>query len=237
VSRRSGALLAAAFAALAGLTAAGAFTRLDQWAVDHAMPGASFSRVSTSLLTDVIPLYHVRWHSPWSVATNLVTLPASFLLSLVIVAALSRRLGLALLACVAVEVICKETLTRPALYHGFGHIEPFDSSFPSGHALRTVLIAVAVASVWPRLTPAASAWATASVVLLLLGGWHTPSDLVGGVGLGGLAAVVAVPRGRTGSPRCGVLGRPASTASEAPCVLASRRPAHPRDEHHRGETS
>jgi membrane-associated phospholipid phosphatase len=188
---RSSALLAAAFAALAGLTAAGVFSGLDQWAVDHAMPGASFSRVSTSLVSDVIPLYHVRWHSPWSVATNLVTLPASFLLSFVIVAALSRRLGLALLACVAVEVVCKETLTRPLLHHGELHIGPFDSSFPSGHALRTVLIAVAVATAWPRLTLAATAWATASIVLLLLGGWHTPSDLVGGTALGLLGATAA----------------------------------------------
>jgi membrane-associated phospholipid phosphatase len=191
VSRRSSALLAAAFGALAGLTAAGAFSGLDQWAVNHAMPGASFSRVSTSIATDVIPLYHVRWHSPWSVATNLVTLPASFLLSLVIVAALSRRLGLALLACVAVEVICKETLTRPALHHGALHIGPFDSSFPSGHALRSVLIAVAVATVWPRLALGATAWATVSVVFLLLGGWHTPSDLIGGVMLGLLGATAA----------------------------------------------
>jgi membrane-associated phospholipid phosphatase len=199
VFRRSGALLlAGAFAALTGLTAAGAFSSVDQWAVDHAMPGATFSRVSTSLLSDVIPLYHVRWQSPWSVATNLVTLPASFLLSLVVVAALSRRLGLALLACVAVEVICKETLTRPALHHGALHIGPFDSSFPSGHALRTVLVAVAVATVWPRLTPAAAAWATVSVVLLMLGGWHTPSDLVGGVLLGllGLTAAGALRRRR-----------------------------------------
>lgn len=189
--RRSSVLFAAAFAALAGLTAAGGFSRLDQWAVDHAMPGASFTHVSTSLLTDVIPLYHVRWHSPWSVATNLVTLPASFVLSFVIVAALSRRLGLALLVCVAVEVICKETLTRPALYDGALHIGPFDSSFPSGHALRTVLIAVAVAAAWPRLAVGASTWAAASLVLLLLGGWHTPSDLLAGVVLGLLGASAA----------------------------------------------
>ena len=35
-------LLVAAFAALAGLVAAGSLTRLDQWAVDHAMPGVAF---------------------------------------------------------------------------------------------------------------------------------------------------------------------------------------------------
>lgn len=189
--RRSSALLAAAFAALAGLTAGGVFSGLDQWSVDHAMPGASFTRVSTSLLSDVIPLYHVRWHSPWSVAVNLVTLPGSFLLSLVIVAALSRRLGLALVACVVVEVICKEALTRPALHDGSLHIGPFDSSFPSGHALRIVLIVVAVANARPRLAFAATAWAAASVVLLLLGGWHTPTDLIGGVLLGLLGAAAA----------------------------------------------
>lgn len=191
MSLRSGVLLAALFAALSGLVAAGTFTGLDQWAVDHAMPGGSFHRVQTGLLEDVIPLYHVRWHSPYSVAVNVVTLPASFLISLVIVAAVSRRLGLALLAAVAVEVLCKETLTRPALHRGSFHIGPFDSSFPSGHALRTVLVAVAVGTLWPRSRTLAAAWAAVSIVLLLLAGWHTPTDLAGGVLLGLLGATAA----------------------------------------------
>ena len=34
------------------------------------------------------------------------------------------------------------------------------------------------------------------------------------------------------TPRCRVLGRPDRTTIGAPCVLASRRPSHPRNEHH-----
>src|SRR5260370_35589541 len=49
--------------------------------------------------------------------------------------------------------------------------------------------------------------------------------------------MVVESRGRAGSLRCGVLGRAASTTSGAPCVLASRRPARPLDEHHSAEPS
>jgi len=188
VSRRSAVALAAAFAALASLVAAGVFTSLDQWAVDHAMPGASFHHAAGGFLEGVVPLYHTRWSSGYSIAVNIVTLPAAFLVALVIVFARSRRLGVALVAAVLVEVLCKATLDRPALYDGAFHIKPFDSSFPSGHALRTVLVAVAL---WPLAGYAVVAWVVASIGLLLLAGWHTPSDLAGGVVLGALGAAAA----------------------------------------------
>jgi hypothetical protein len=192
VSRRSTALLAlaGAFAALAGLVAAGTFTRLDQWAVDHAMPGASFHQAKEAILDGLVPLLHSRWGSGWAIAANIVTLPASFLVALALALAYSRLLAAVLVAGVAVEVVCKELLERPALYHGSLHISTFDSSFPSGHALRTVIVAGAVAWTWPRATAAAAVWAAVSVVLLLLAGWHTPSDLAGGVVLGLLALLV-----------------------------------------------
>ena len=199
--RRSTVALAAAFAALAALVAAGVFTGVDQWAIDHAMPGGHFRNAHVeSFLHAAIPLYATRWSDAYSVAVNLVTLPASFLISLVIVFACSRLLGLALLAGVAVEVICKETLERPALHKGALHIIPFDSSFPSGHTLRTVLVAVAVATVWTRLRAAAAIWAAAAIALLLLAGWHTPSDLLGGLALGllGAGAAGALRRRRLG---------------------------------------
>ena len=155
------------------------------------MPGAHFGNAQTNLLADVIPLYHVRWSSAWSVAVNVVTLPASAVISLVLVWLASRALGLALLAAVAVEVICKETLERPALHTGALHIVPFDSSFPSGHALRATLVAIAFASVRPRWRGVAASWLAASLALLLLAGWHTPSDLLGGALLGLLGAGAA----------------------------------------------
>lgn len=162
------------------------------------MPGAHFRNAQTNLLADAIPLYHVRWGSAWSVAVNVVTLPASALISVVLVWLASRALGLALVAAVAVEVLCKETLDRPALHQGALHIVPFDSSFPSGHALRATLVAFALTSVRPRLRGVAALWLAASLALLLLAGWHTPSDLLGGVTLGllGAGAAGALRRGR-----------------------------------------
>src|SRR6185437_5333655 len=135
VSRRSAAFLAAVFATLAALVAAGAFTRLDQWSIDHLMPGGSFRHKPESLINGLVPLLHAGWGSGYAIAVDIVTLPASFVIALVTVALCSRALGLALIAAVGVEVICKELLTRPALYDGSFHIAAFDSAFPSGHAL------------------------------------------------------------------------------------------------------
>jgi membrane-associated phospholipid phosphatase len=171
--------------------AAGALTRVDQWAVDHLMSGLNSHRSQTGLLDGLVPLLHQRWDSADGVAANIVTLPASFLIALAIVAACSRVLAVALVAAVAVEVVCKELLTRPALYNGRWHIAAFDSSFPSGHALRTVIVAAAIAWRWPRARIPAIAWAIASIVLLQLAGWHTPTDLAGGVLLAALALLVA----------------------------------------------
>ena len=176
------------------LVAVGALTHLDQWAVDHLMPGAHFRRHGGGIAEGVVPLAHAHWHGALAIAANVVTLPASFFVALAIVVWRSRALAVALVAAVAVEVVCKETIVRPALYSGALHVGAFDSSFPSGHALRTVLVAAAVAplfGVW-----AAAAWALASLALLLLAGWHTPSDLAGGVLLGGLALLCVRGGGR-----------------------------------------
>jgi membrane-associated phospholipid phosphatase len=178
-------LASAAFAALAGLVAAGALTGVDQWAVDHLMPGGTFENEGGGILAALIPLYRTHWDNGWSVAANVVTLPASFVIALALVAWRSRVLALLLVAGTAVETVCKETLDRPALYDGAHHITGFDSSFPSGHALRTVLVAAAFARPWT------AAWAVASVVLLQLAGWHTPTDIAGGLLLGGLALLGA----------------------------------------------
>jgi membrane-associated phospholipid phosphatase len=193
VFRRSAAVLAAAYATLAVLVAAGALTRVDQWGVDHLMPSASFRHAQAGWLEAAVPLLHQRFDSPLSVATDIVTLPAAALVSLAIVLALSRAAGTGLVVAwtfgSAVELLCKHVLVRPALHDGSFHIAAFDSSFPSGHAMRAVLVAFAIARVWPRVRPLAVAWVFASVVLLQVAGWHTPSDLAGGLLLGGLAVL------------------------------------------------
>jgi membrane-associated phospholipid phosphatase len=188
VSLRNAIGIAAAFAALAALVAAGVFTGLDQWSIDHLMPGRDPRPSTSSLAGDLVPLLGSHWRTPLGIIANLVTVPASFLVALAIVAWRSRLLAVVLCAAVAVEVVCKEALVRPALYDGTFHIEAFDSSFPSGHALRTVLVAAAV---WPLARRVAAAWVIASLALLLLAGWHTPTDLAGGVLLAGLALLGA----------------------------------------------
>ena len=180
--------LAVAFATLALLVSFGALTRFDPWGVDHLMPGASFGEKEPTFVDSLVPLLGAHWDTWLGGVANIVTLPASFLLSLAIVAWRSRLLAVALIAGVAVEVVCKQLIDRPALYDGAFHITSFDSSFPSGHTLRTILVAAAV---WPLLRGWAVAWAVASIVLLQLAGWHTPTDIVGGVLLGLLALLGA----------------------------------------------
>jgi membrane-associated phospholipid phosphatase len=188
VSRRRAALLAIAFATLAALVGAGVLTRFDQWGVDHLMPGADFREGTPTFAESLVPLLGAHWDTWLGSVADIVTLPASFLISLAIVAWRSRVLALALIAAVAVEVVCKELIERPALYGGAFHIAAFDSSFPSGHTLRTVIVAAAV---WPLLRGWAIAWAVASIVLLQLAGWHTPTDILGGLLLGVLALLGA----------------------------------------------
>jgi membrane-associated phospholipid phosphatase len=192
VSRRSGAaLLAVAYGALAGAVAAGSLAGLDQWAVRHLMPGAAHRHGEPGALEAVVPLLHANWDGGLAIAANVVTIPAGALISVLIVFALSRTLCVALVAADLVELLCKSVVTRPALYDDGVHVRAFDASFPSGHALRAVIVAGAIAHVWPRLRDWAVAWVIASVALLQLAGWHTPSDLAGGVALGLLALLGA----------------------------------------------
>ena len=181
--------LAVAFATLAVLVCAGAFTRFDQWGVDHLMPGADFRERQADVRRQPRAaarraLGHLaRRRREHRHAAGVVSHSRSR--SSRGARGCSR---VALLAAVAVEVVCKELIERPALYDGAFHISAFDSSFPSGHTLRTVLVAAAV---WPLLRGWAVAWAVASIVLLQLAGWHTPTDILGGVLLGLLALLGA----------------------------------------------
>jgi membrane-associated phospholipid phosphatase len=194
-------LLSLSFAALAVLVSTGACTGLDQWAVDRLMPGAVFTSTEAGLAEALIPLYHTQWDNAYSVAANVVTLPASFVVSLVLVGRRSRRLAVLLVAATAVETLCKHVLTRPELDAGM-HITAFDASFPSGHTIRTVIVAGAFAH------PLTALWAVCAIVLLQLAGWHTPTDILGGVLLGLLALLLG---GGARALRARRLARPRAT--------------------------
>jgi membrane-associated phospholipid phosphatase len=196
------ALSAAAFAALAVLVATGALTRLDQWACDHLMPFAvAASAAPPTVLESLVPLYHAIWQPAGAAVTQIVTLPGQVLISFAIVAVGAWKLRapvwiVALLGATVVEVICRHVITRPALYRDGVHVTAFDSSWPSGHALRCALVAAVLAAVWPRARTAILAWLVAAAALLVLTGFHAPTDVVGGLLLALLGCGAAVAAGR-----------------------------------------
>jgi len=73
-------------------------------------------------------------------------------------------------------------------------------SFPSGHAIRSVLMAGAVSEALPMARRPALAWAIVTVVVVSLSRGHVLTDVIGGVLAG--AALVGWAR-RPGRPRAG----------------------------------
>jgi membrane-associated phospholipid phosphatase len=178
---------------LAGLVASGALTGLDQWAVEHTMPFAGGSSARPTLLESVVPLLHAQFHPLGAGIAQIVTLPGQAVISFLLVVAAAWKLRNATwiavwVAAVAVELLVRHTLTRPALYRHGAHLVAFDTSWPSGHALRCAIVATAIAAAWPQLRVLLIAWLAACAALLELAGFHTPTDIAGGV----LLALVAV---------------------------------------------
>src|SRR5436305_6049109 len=157
VFRRSG-ILAAAYAALAVLVATGAVSGIDQWAIDHTMPDLG-DAVTPTKLEAVVPLLRAKSDSAIAVVANVVTLPAQALIASLLVAAccavLVRRgraraavvWGSAWVAANAVEVLCKALLERPLLHSHGKLLDSLQSSWPSGHTIRSVLLVVILATV------------------------------------------------------------------------------------------
>lgn len=182
-----GALL---FAATAALVSAGTFTWLDQYAVDHLMPWLRprqhpFVTVSSLTLPGI-------GGSVGRTLVDLWTYPAAFVPSglLVVVCAwrlrARRRLDPAIAWCVlwvagnAIELAGKLALERPALYRDGIHVSGFDQSLPSGHTIRSLLVAGAVAYTWRR-GHLAFAWAAGVAFALVVLGHHTPTDVAAGL--------------------------------------------------------
>ena len=205
---------AVAFVALAALVGSGAANGVDQWACDHAMPFAGAPEPPPTLLESIVPLLHASFDTVGAAVAAVVTLPGQVLVSLLLVAIAARALwrqgrrhaAVAWLAVwlvtTGVEVIFRHTLTRPPLYRDGVHVVSFDSSWPSGHALRCTIVAAALATAWPRLRVPLAIWLGSALVLLELAGSHTPTDIAGGL----LLATVAVA-GAGMLEASGLLGR------------------------------
>jgi membrane-associated phospholipid phosphatase len=189
-----------AFTALAILVAIGSLSGVDQWSVEHLMPGLTPGSGKPSLLGSLVPIFHPgKEHGHVAVAalTYGIVWIASVVPSVLLVGAallylrsrgrerLACRLGIVFVAVNVFEVVGKALVTRPALYsHEVGariHVLPFDSSFPSGHAIRAVLLVTCLAACFPRLKSVGLAWLVAVSVMLVVGGWHTPSDVASGL--------------------------------------------------------
>jgi MYXO-CTERM domain-containing protein len=178
-------LPAAGFIVLAVLVQATDFDRLNSFARRH-----------------LEPLAEGRGHPRLNNLAEAVVSPAApttaALLILVVAALLwirRRRLEAiawpaALAAGLLVELVSKVLIDqhRSGVWHGFGLT--LDSSFPSGHMLRAIVLAGAAAAVWPRSRIWLAAWCAAVAISLQLSGWHLPTDIAGGV-LAGLALAAA----------------------------------------------
>jgi membrane-associated phospholipid phosphatase len=197
---------AAAFVVLTGLVQAGAFTRLDQFSLDHLMPWLAPSQRSGSTLSGLVLPFGPRTNA-WCRFLDLWTYPCSVLLSGLAVATavavcLRRRRALAGLALAgawlagnAVEVVGKHLVRRPPLYghvHGLRvEVVPFLNSFPSGHMIRGLVVVAAVGLVAPAARPALLGWVALVGPFLVVSSAHTVSDVLGGALVGCVLIVAA----------------------------------------------
>jgi membrane-associated phospholipid phosphatase len=160
------------------------------------MPFAGGSSAPPTVLESVVPLLHAQFHPVGAAIAQIVTLPGQVVLSFLLVAVAAWRLRdgawiAVWIAAVAVEVVLRHTLSRPALYRHGMHLVAFDTSWPSGHALRCAVVAAALAAAWPRLRAPLVLWLAAVAALLELAGFHTPTDVAGGLLLAASAVAFA----------------------------------------------
>jgi undecaprenyl-diphosphatase len=198
-----GGLVAALVLVSVGVVA-GAFTRADQFALDHFMPW---------LEPEAAPRGgHSGFWVPFRLHTSnaiklldILTYPCSVLISGLVVGiaaiVLWPRLGaVAALAPAAawvtgnaIEVLLKDTLVRPALYGSVGesrvHVVTYDDSYASGHMMRGVIVAYTLTLIWSRASPWVWIWAALVGPALVLVSAHTPSDVLGGALIGALVLV------------------------------------------------
>jgi membrane-associated phospholipid phosphatase len=179
----AGGILAALVAVLA---TTGVLHSIDQHAVDHWMP---WLHARHQPLVTLRALTLPSFDPPaGNVALDLWTYPATVLPSLLIVLVAASRLACrdAFVWCAlwcagnGVEVAGKLTLRKPDLYRHSVHASTFDTSLPSGHTIRSLVLAGAVAAAW-RSGRVALVWAATVPFALVVSGAHTPSDVVAGV--------------------------------------------------------
>jgi membrane-associated phospholipid phosphatase len=210
----------AAFVVLGVLVQATDFDRLNAFAVHHLEPIAPGH--GYPLLTSV---------------AEAVVSPGAPLTSAVIIGAAAvwlwtrgrRREAVAWAltypAAIMVEVVCKLLIQqhRSGVWQGFGLT--FDSSFPSGHMLRAILITGVLSALRPALRGWLAVWCGAVAVCMLLTGFHLPTDIAGGIMAGmalATAAEAAGVRRSTWPPSSPSSSPPAGEARDLQGTFGSR---------------
>jgi len=202
-------VLLAAFLVLTGLVAAQALRPVDRYAIHHLMPYASDSVAGTIAPSEpenaVKPIVHGHRSLAQSIAA-LAFAPADSISALVLAAVatvvIRRRRGpwraglvwfAALLAGLAVEGLGKMLIPQIKFTYSsvvFG--VKIEGTYPSGHTMRSVIVATMIVSLWPGARPFAIAWVLYVTAVLELGGLHVPSDIAGGYLIGGALAAAAL---------------------------------------------
>ncbi len=138
-------------------------------------PGAAPNK--SELLDAVMPLLYRAGHGPAILLLVALTIAA---------AVISRRWRTAAFVAAAFCIVLlagalKSLFARPAPFESHGGV-----SFPSGHAIGSMAIALAIAALlaptrlrWPALA-GVSAFVTAVAIAVVADGGHWPSDVLGG---------------------------------------------------------
>ena len=242
-------VLLAAFLVLTGLVAAHALRPVDRYAIHHLMPYASDSVAGTIAPSEpenaVKPIVHGHRSLAQSIAA-LAFAPADSISALFLAAVttivIRRRRGpwraglvwvAALLAGLAVEGLGKMLI--PQIKFTFSSVVlgvKIEGTYPSGHTMRSVIVATMIVSLWPRVKPLAIAWVLYVTAVLELGGLHVPSDIAGGYLIGGALAAAALASSRDAnraeSPIAALQSarRALAKAPRPADIQASPRPAH-----------
>jgi membrane-associated phospholipid phosphatase len=173
----------------------------------HAGALEPFDRLARSQLAPLRAGLEHRGRSPvthgLASSTDALLVPAAPVAAAVLVAAgcavllhRRRRAAAAAWAAALVAGLAAEVAAKAAVDTATGETTRVlgvvvESSFPSGHVMRAVLLAGLAAALWPAVQWVAAGWAGAVCVAMQLTGAHQASDIAGGVALG-LALVVAV---------------------------------------------
>jgi membrane-associated phospholipid phosphatase len=210
---RTAVVLGAAFIVLTAAVGTGLLRPVDRFAVNHLQPLSDTSVASTVAPSEppraLRPVLHGERSLPVSAAA-IAFAPADSLPALVIVAAAGLVLWrrgrpraaaawiVAFIAGLAIEgggklLIDQIQFSPSSTIVGV----TLRGSYPSGHTIRSVIVAALVATMWPRSRLWAIAWVLYVTCLLEVGGLHVPTDIAGGFLAAGALACAAVSYGRS----------------------------------------